>query len=113
MRASYPAVPLTADSLALLNQASPPADKTSRAASQVLDTSGILADSVKKKSMATPQQQQVTCEWTDCGQPFDNVGCFLQSLSRFAPVSHCKQAELLYNHLCQDHVGRKVQNNVC
>jgi len=36
----------------------------------------------------------MNCLWADCGKPF------------FDP-------EVLYNHLCNDHIGRKSTNNLC
>ena len=43
------------------------------------------------------QQQQISahkCHWQDCSQSFTDP-------------------ETLYNHLCNDHVGRKSTNNLC
>ncbi|KAI7847939.1 hypothetical protein BDC45DRAFT_524695 [Circinella umbellata] len=39
-------------------------------------------------------RSQYTCRWLDCDQLFGNP-------------------ELLFDHLCDEHIGRKSSNNLC
>ena len=41
-----------------------------------------------------PHEPALICLWVDCGKPFP-------------------EPELLYNHLCNAHIGRKSTNNLC
>ena len=41
-----------------------------------------------------PHEPALICLWADCGKPYPD-------------------AEFLYNHLCNDHIGRKSTNNLC
>ncbi|KIK94114.1 hypothetical protein PAXRUDRAFT_828323 [Paxillus rubicundulus Ve08.2h10] len=42
----------------------------------------------------SPPHDSFVCQWADCSSPFSDP-------------------ELLYNHLCNDHIGRKSTNNLC
>lgn len=58
-------------------------------------------DDQNETHMSTPQsemssgseEEHLTCQWDSCGKVF-------------------QQAELLYHHLCKDHVGRRSQQNL-
>src|ERR1700677_1981368 len=59
------------------------------------------ADNLASPPRSPPQQPSVLdasslhkCQWIDCTQSFPDP-------------------EILYNHLCHDHIGRKSTNNLC
>lgn len=55
-----------------------------------------ISSSSENSGMSTPPEQdseELHCKWGDCSKVFN-------------------QPELLYHHLCQDHVGRKSQRNL-
>ncbi|KAF9269988.1 hypothetical protein L218DRAFT_913898 [Marasmius fiardii PR-910] len=60
----------------------------------VLPPSPPYQDSDKSPPPSTAPSSQLRCEWVDC------------TLSYGDP-------EALYNHLCNDHIGRKSTNNLC
>lgn len=85
---------------------SPRVMSTTSPSSPLPESSGV--ESVPQQSSteaASPKQQPppvsppshepaLNCLWADCGKPYAD-------------------AELLYNHLCNDHIGRKSTNNLC
>ncbi|KIJ21954.1 hypothetical protein PAXINDRAFT_152251 [Paxillus involutus ATCC 200175] len=49
---------------------------------------------VQSSPPPNPHHDSFVCQWADCSSPFNDP-------------------ELLYNHLCNDHIGRKSTNNLC
>ena len=70
----------------------PPGEST-----DVANTPRPATSSPKQQpSPVSPPSREPTliCLWVDCGKPYPD-------------------AETLYNHLCNDHIGRKSTNNLC
>ncbi|KAL1919471.1 uncharacterized protein VTP21DRAFT_2164 [Calcarisporiella thermophila] len=50
--------------------------------------------STSRDDSPVSQTESLICHWSGCGQDFDD-------------------AELMYVHLCEDHIGRKILGNLC
>ncbi|KIJ65035.1 hypothetical protein HYDPIDRAFT_88703 [Hydnomerulius pinastri MD-312] len=78
-----------------MHSASPPPsspDNNSESASK--DNSQSPQPDSSSSPSANAAQETYTCQWVDCSSTFNDP-------------------EILYNHLCNDHIGRKSTNNLC
>ena len=76
--------------------ASPPAEDSPSPSSTSNPPAGTSSATSPSSAAATPDPPSATytCQWEGCSKSLPDP-------------------ELLYNHLCNDHVGRKSTNNLC
>ena len=85
----YPAVMSAASS------SSPPPESTGAESTPQPTISEAASPKQQPSPVSNPSYEPaLICLWVDCGKPYAD-------------------AEVLYNHLCNDHIGRKSTNNLC
>jgi hypothetical protein len=89
---------LLQDPLGCYNQLMQPPSDSPPPASPQNNISSLKAPSAPDTSVSPPSipsnSESYNCQWVDCSASFTDP-------------------EILYNHLCNDHIGRKSTNNLC
>ncbi|KAF9787063.1 hypothetical protein BJ322DRAFT_1003326 [Thelephora terrestris] len=77
------------------SSSSPPPESTGAETTPQPTTSEAASPKQQPSPVSNPSQEPVLiCLWVDCGKSYPDP-------------------EILYNHLCNDHIGRKSTNNLC
>lgn len=77
------------------SSSSPPPESTAVGATPRTTITETSSPKQQSSPVSNPSHEpSLTCLWVDCGKSYAD-------------------AETLYNHLCNDHIGRKSTNNLC